>query len=145
MLVISVRVAFPILQWKLLLVTKTCPLFPFLLNGNCLNLTFHREIKMRYCIFAKPVNPNVLWAYFSVSCIHFAVCIFNYKMSLLLDLQVQLYSLVFKAVGLSASFMDLFLTAFCSGLSKRTTTEGLRDAFAKFGEVLHGMFRFQFF
>ncbi|KAL7103527.1 hypothetical protein ACP275_08G185100 [Erythranthe tilingii] len=26
---------------------------------------------------------------------------------------------------------------FVSGLSKRTTTEGLRDAFAKFGEVLH--------
>ncbi|XP_051133700.1 organelle RRM domain-containing protein 2, mitochondrial-like [Andrographis paniculata] len=26
---------------------------------------------------------------------------------------------------------------FVSGLSKRTTTEGLRDAFAKFGEVVH--------
>uniref|UniRef100_A0A0D9X482 RRM domain-containing protein n=1 Tax=Leersia perrieri TaxID=77586 RepID=A0A0D9X482_9ORYZ len=26
---------------------------------------------------------------------------------------------------------------FVSGLSKRTTTDGLRDAFAKFGEVIH--------
>ncbi|KAG2576612.1 hypothetical protein PVAP13_6NG034400 [Panicum virgatum] len=26
---------------------------------------------------------------------------------------------------------------FVSGLSKRTSTEGLRDAFAKFGEVVH--------
>lgn len=26
-----------------------------------------------------------------------------------------------------------------AGLSKRTTTEGLRDAFAKFGEVVHGI------
>ncbi|GMP52671.1 hypothetical protein CsSME_00018395 [Camellia sinensis var. sinensis] len=28
---------------------------------------------------------------------------------------------------------------FVSGLSKRTTTEGLREAFAKFGEVVHGL------
>lgn len=27
-----------------------------------------------------------------------------------------------------------------SGLSKRTTTEGLREAFAKFGEVVDGLF-----
>jgi len=27
-----------------------------------------------------------------------------------------------------------------SGLSKRTTTETLREAFQKFGEVVHGLF-----
>lgn len=30
-----------------------------------------------------------------------------------------------------------------SGLNKRTTTEGLREAFAKFGEVVDGLFLFQ--
>lgn len=27
-----------------------------------------------------------------------------------------------------------------TGLSKRTTDEGLRESFAKFGEVVHGLF-----
>lgn len=31
------------------------------------------------------------------------------------------------------------LISFFTGLSKRTTTEGLHAAFAKFGEVVHGI------
>lgn len=33
-----------------------------------------------------------------------------------------------------------FVIAFFVGLSKRTTTEGLQEAFSKFGEVVHGTF-----
>jgi uncharacterized membrane protein len=32
------------------------------------------------------------------------------------------------------------LASLFAGLSKRTTTDGLKEAFAKFGEVIHGMF-----
>jgi RNA recognition motif-containing protein len=43
------------------------------------------------------------------------------------DMALMYVGLMFPNMGLLA------------GLSKRTTSEGLREAFAEFGEVLHGM------